>query len=347
MNSRLIRLLIVVIGIAIGLSATYLFNNIDNDIDAQRSSSDVLREQAATSWQPSPTCAPARSRTSPVVKVRRSGCRASRASCRHFSSTPSSSAAALTSPAAQSAFEPAAAALANIRTLDTKVREFVQGGSSLLAADMIFSDGLESIATASTQVTVALSEEIRHRNGSVADLRSRQLAMLGGGAGVILLLMVGLALSGAEAGQSAEPEVDAVPTIEPIRFEAPLPKARAAVTPKLLSTAQLCRELARVGESRHLPGLLERAARVIDASGIIVWVAEPSRQRLVAAMCARLRAIEWSPGWEASTAMRTMRPLQPIARPKSARSRGTPRQAARLSFRCSPARDASECCLQK
>jgi hypothetical protein len=284
MNSRLIRLLIVVIGIVIGLSASYLLNNIDRDIDAQRSSADVLREQAATLL-----AAIADVRAGQVAYVARGQSEAFWIS-RVESLMPALQqradqfGTALTSPAAQSAFEPAAAALANIRTLDTKVREFVQSGTSLLAADMIFSDGLESMATASTQVTVALNEEMRHRSGSVAGLRSRQLAVLGGGAGVILLLMVGLALSGASEGKAAEPEVAAVPTVEPIRFEAPLPKARAAVTPKLLSTAQLCRELARVQESRHLPSLLERAARVIDASGIIVWVAEPSRQRLVAAM---------------------------------------------------------------
>ncbi len=52
-------------------------------------------------------------------------------------------AGALTSPAAQNAFEPATAALENLKTLDRRVREMVQSGKSLLAADMIFSDGLE------------------------------------------------------------------------------------------------------------------------------------------------------------------------------------------------------------
>ncbi|MEO5740175.1 MAG: GAF domain-containing protein, partial [Vicinamibacterales bacterium] len=101
---------------------------------------------------------------------------------------------------------------------------------------------------------------------------------------VVLLLMIGLATIGITAKQSAEPEAAPAPTIEPIRFEAPLPKARPAVTPRLLTTAKLCGELARVAESRELPNLLERAARVLDASGIIVWVAEPSRQALVPAL---------------------------------------------------------------
>ena len=47
MNSRLIRLLIVVIGIAIGLSAGFLFSNVDKDINAQRISENALRDDAA------------------------------------------------------------------------------------------------------------------------------------------------------------------------------------------------------------------------------------------------------------------------------------------------------------
>ena len=44
MNSRLIRTLIVVIGIAVGLTASYFVKNIDNDINSQRSSADMVRE---------------------------------------------------------------------------------------------------------------------------------------------------------------------------------------------------------------------------------------------------------------------------------------------------------------
>ena len=285
MNSRLIRISLVVIALAIGLAASSLFKNIDNSIIAQLASAGVLREQAAAL-----TATMADVRAGQIAYVARGQGEAFWLS-RVESLLPALQkhteqfAGSLTSPTAQSAFEPAAAALENFRTLDAKVRDFVQGGSALLAADMIFSDGLESMATASTQATTALNEELLHRNGSISALRSRQFAILGSGAGLILLLMVGLAFCGAKAGISAEPEaMPAVPVIEPVRFEAPLPKARAAVTPKLLTTAQLCRELSRVGDSTHLPGLLERAARVVDASGIIVWIAEPSRQRLVPAL---------------------------------------------------------------
>jgi hypothetical protein len=283
MNSRLIRILIVLIGIAIGLSAGYFLQNTDSDLVAQRASADMLREQAVTL---SATIADVRaSQFAYVARGQSDAFWISRVEslipilqqrATQFGSS-------LTSPAAHSAFEPAVAALENFRSLDGRVREFVRSGSSLLAADMIFSDGLESMATASTQLTAALNEELQHRNRSMAALRTRQAAALGGGVGAILLLMAGLALVGTSAPKSAEPEVTVAP-VEPVRFEAPLPKARAAVTPKLLRTAQLCRELARVDDSRDLPALLERAAKVIDATGIIVWVAEPSRQAMSPAL---------------------------------------------------------------
>jgi hypothetical protein len=44
----------------------------------------------------------------------------------------------------------------------------------------------------------------------------------------------------------------------------------------LSATARLCAELARVGDASDLPPLLERAALVLGASGIIVWVADRS-----------------------------------------------------------------------
>lgn len=283
MNSRLVRTLIVVIGIAIGLTASYLLKNIDGDINRNRSSADIVRGQAAAL---SATLADVRAgQFAYVARGQGEAFWLSRVESLMpaLQIQAAEFGASLASPAAQSAFEPAMAALENFRTLDARVREFVLSGSSLLAADMIFSDGLESTATASTQVSAALNEELQYRNASVAALRGRQLAVLGGGAGVIFMLMIGLAVAGT-ASRPIEPEVAAVPAPEPIRFEAPLPKARAAVTPKLLTTAQLCRELARVVESRQLPHLLERAAKVLDASGIIVWVAEPSRQALVPAL---------------------------------------------------------------
>ena len=46
MNSRLIRLLLVGIGVLIGVVATYFLNDLDTRINTQRSSIETLRDQA-------------------------------------------------------------------------------------------------------------------------------------------------------------------------------------------------------------------------------------------------------------------------------------------------------------
>jgi hypothetical protein len=44
--------------------------------------------------------------------------------------------------------------------------------------------------------------------------------------------------------------------------------------------ASLCTDLARVVDTQDLPGLLERASSLLDASGIILWIADPDAREL-------------------------------------------------------------------
>jgi hypothetical protein len=48
--------------------------------------------------------------------------------------------------------------------------------------------------------------------------------------------------------------------------------SRPAKGPDLDAVADLCSSLARVQDTRELQGLLERAARALDATGVIVWM---------------------------------------------------------------------------
>jgi hypothetical protein len=43
----------------------------------------------------------------------------------------------------------------------------------------------------------------------------------------------------------------------------------------LAAAARLCSDLARVKDAGHLPALLARAAELLDASGIVLWLAGP------------------------------------------------------------------------
>jgi hypothetical protein len=284
MNSRLIRVLIVVIGIAIVSAAAYSLNGLNGQITDERSSTDNLREQASLL-----TATIGNVRAGQFAYVAR-GQNEDFWMSHVASLLPSLEkqsadfAAALTSPSARGAFEPASAALENLKALDVRVKEFVKNGTALLAADMIFSDGLESTSTAATQVMTALNEEVRARNGSTGALHKRQMTIAGATAASILLLMVALAFTGNQEHRLAEPESAPAQAADPLRVDYPVPRAKPALTPKLVTTAQICSELARVAEEDQLPVLLMRAAKVLDAAGIIVWVPESSGESLYPAL---------------------------------------------------------------
>lgn len=283
MNTRLMRTLIVIMGVTVGIAAAYLLKDLDTQINGHRASADSLRDQARTI-----TATIADVRAAQFAYVARGQGQAFWMThvgnlMPALHNQMADFRESLTAQTARDAIEPAAAALENFETLDSRVKEFVTNDNSLLAADLIFSDGLESTATASTQTSVALNEELQALTDSIAEMRIRQAAIAGGAAGVIFLLLVVLAVGGSASDTSAETQPVA-PPVEPVRFEATPLRAKPAITPKLISTAQLCSELARVSESRQLPNLLQRTARILDASGIIVWVADPAGRELRPAM---------------------------------------------------------------
>ena len=61
-------------------------------------------------------------------------------------------------------------------------------------------------------------------------------------------------------------------------------KALAPPEPDLLATAHLCTELGRVDEAREVAPLLQEAARILDAVGLIVWVWDPQGTELKPAL---------------------------------------------------------------
>jgi hypothetical protein len=48
----------------------------------------------------------------------------------------------------------------------------------------------------------------------------------------------------------------------------------------LAGIAALCTDLSRVSDTRALPAALERAAALLDASGLVIWIADPDGREL-------------------------------------------------------------------
>ena len=55
-------------------------------------------------------------------------------------------------------------------------------------------------------------------------------------------------------------------------------KAASPPEPDLAAAAHLCTELGRVMETRDVPPLLEGAARILNADGLIVWIWDPKER---------------------------------------------------------------------
>jgi CHASE3 domain sensor protein len=276
MSSRLIRILLVVFAIALGFAASYFLKVVGSKLTSNLAAADGLRDQATILIG-----SLANVRASQVAYVARGQgdafwmARVSKL-LPTLDQQMADFSAALTAPAAQADLELATAAVENFHKLDARVRDYVRGDNSLPASDLIFSDGLESVGTATTQIEAALRDELQAREANVAALRKRALLVLGGGAGGILLVLLILAFTG---GVSKAPATEITP--QPVQ-PAELPDR--SMTRKLSSAARLCTDLGRVLETRQLPGLLERTAKVIDASGMIVWIADPTGHELRPAM---------------------------------------------------------------
>ena len=184
------------------------------------------------------------------------------------------------SEAAVSALDTAAVSLDNFRKLDTRAQEYVSLNQNLLASDLIFSDGLEMTGTAATYIDAAVSEEVKAHEQTLAALHRRQAWMAAGAGGfllIILLLLTPVPRAETAAVEKAREEAKmTAPTIASSEHDLALqgPVAELEPQPDLPGAARLCTEFGRVMETREVPPLLARAAEILDAAGLVVWVSD-------------------------------------------------------------------------
>jgi hypothetical protein len=198
---------------------------------------------------------------------------------------------------ARAALDAAAGALRDVAVMDRHVRDLRGGGALTAAADVIFTEGAELSRRAADAFARAATSEQVALDAAAARVQRTQIQALAGAAGVTVLglvLLVPLAFRQAPAPAAAaqscsarivlpdfdefRPPVRSVPKMEAAAAPAPSPPAAPAVD--LGSVATLCNDFARVPDTRALPALLERTASVLDATGVIVWIADPDGREL-------------------------------------------------------------------
>ncbi len=218
--------------------------------------------------------------------------------------------AAARSPEAQGALEDAVEQVASLARSDQRAREYMESGQRLSASDVLFGEATPAALKAAGAVDAARVHETSAASRELDDKRWLQAYILGGAAGIIVLVLLLLtpvprrpvavsdwdveataeSPAGAGLGLSSSPRASAAPPAA----ATPTENARRelaeidALTTRLTETglgsparapgidlaeaADVCTALARLQEPRELPALLERAAAVLGAGGIVVWM---------------------------------------------------------------------------
>ena len=214
------------------------------------------------------------------------------------------------SPDARGELGVAGELLDDFEQMDRRARSYSRNGQRLLASDLVFSDGIEKMDGALAAVDLARLAEGETFRAAINSGR-RDALMAGAGAAVLgLLLMFAL------VPLPRTPAPVAVPVPEPVSVEKPRPpvaenptrkpvpspsaavvdrtspaRQTPAIPPKpavptldLPGMAALCTDLSRAIDTRALPPALERAAKLLDASGLVIWVADPDGRELLPVM---------------------------------------------------------------
>jgi GAF domain len=206
-----------------------------------------------------------------------------------------------TSPRAQAAIDNSLALLQDFEQMDARAREYARGGQRLIASDLIYSDGLELTRGAIAALDEARQAEREAYEASAREIRRTQALVLGSYWLFAVLAVVLLVPVGPRRGPEPPSAIIPAAPIEPARASDPLdlalkldgeagkwasagqpaaPPPQTAQTVNLDSLAAVCTDLARVTDNRSLPSILGRTAADLNASGIVVWIADPDGREL-------------------------------------------------------------------
>jgi len=175
----------------------------------------------------------------------------------------------------------------SLAQIDARAREYLQGQQTVMASDLVFGEGLESATSCAARIDEARVREAESSDAERARLRQVQMYLLAGTLSVGLLGLLILLPAGrppddlevvpdrAAPAHGAHLAFDSTARPEPPRTAA-AETAPPSLLPDLLATARLCADFSLVSQATELPALLARGAAVLNAAGIIVWVADPS-----------------------------------------------------------------------
>jgi hypothetical protein len=176
-------------------------------------------------------------------------------------------------PDARAALMEAAASINEFKNVDQRARDYVKSSQALMAADVVFTEGVETASTAAKQVDAAgTAERLEFDRFEAREQKSELYAAAGGASFAVLMLML-LAATGGEAAAPEAPETASLAhVVAPPENSRPAAAPTRESVPALRAAAALCTDFGRVQNVDDLTALLARAADTIEASGLVVWL---------------------------------------------------------------------------
>jgi CHASE3 domain sensor protein len=177
------------------------------------------------------------------------------------------------SPEASQAIQAAVDLLSSFEKIDEQARGLVRSEQRLMASDLIFGDSASTIAALAARLDETQARETADADRRLGRFRTLEAATAGAAAaialvGLLLLLPAGGAARRAEQPTSIAP-VPEVPAVAAQPVQPPMP------APDIEGVGALCVEFGRTGDPSALPHLVGRAASLLSASGLIVWMVNP------------------------------------------------------------------------
>lgn len=163
--------------------------------------------------------------------------------------------------------------LADLINADARARQDLADGQALAAAEVMFRESREPVALMESKL-----RELRYAETAAFDAEASRalsrLAWMVGGTGALWALGL-IALAPVSSRPAAAP-ISITQVVAPIEEPAPdlarPPEPAVAPSVDLLAAADLCTAISRISDASALPALLARAAGLLDARGLIVWM---------------------------------------------------------------------------
>jgi hypothetical protein len=170
----------------------------------------------------------------------------------------------------------AAATIAELGRVDRRVVDYLESGQDVMAADVVYSEASQTVALAANQVDAARALEQQGADVAERESRRRQLYTLGtaAGLGAVMLLLLGAAPGSELRAADKEKKADSpLPADDELSYKVRTDAPRHSA-PLIKEASDICTELGRANDQADLLKMLGRAAELMDASGLVIWMGD-------------------------------------------------------------------------